>query len=150
MQALHEEVKVTSPFVAKSRNTANTLYNDLAIGSAVGIDTKEHDEALVIAQLGAVGATTLDISLGFADVDDAEDASFTLLPSGAFAQVVDADDNKSFVIRARVKDLKRYMFVKVVQADAVAVLYSVLVLLSKSDSVPVTQEQTVAFTHETA
>ena len=150
MQGLHEEVKVPSPFVAKSRATANTLYNDAAIGAAVGIDCQDFDEAMIVAQLGAVGATTLDISVGFADVDDAEDASFTLLSGADFAQIVDADDNKTFTIRVRTKDVARFMFVKIVQADAVAVLYSVVVALGKSQDRPVSQEQTVAFKHKDA
>lgn len=150
MRGIHEAIKVTSPFVSKSRATATTLYNDDAIGDAVGIDLLGYEEALVTVQLGAMGATSLDISLGFADVDDAEDSSFALLTGADFAQILPASANKTYVIRVRAKDVGRYMFVKSVQVGAVAILSSVVVSLGRAVDQPVTQEQTVAFTHESA
>ena len=148
MNGIHESIKVTTPFPPASRASAETLYNNVAIASAVGVDTRDFDEALITAHLGDVGATTVDISVGFADVDDAEDASFALLSGATFAQIVTADDDKTFAIRISTQDTKRYMFIKTVQADATAVLASISVSLGKSDEEPVSQEQTVAFAHE--
>lgn len=150
MEAIHEAVKVTTPFPPESRATAETQYNDAAIGAALGIDTRDFDEAMITVHLGVVGATTLDVSVGFADIDDAEDASFVEDAAHALAQIVNADDGKTFLIRISVQDTKRYMFVKTIQADAVAVLSCISVELSKADDLPVTQEQTVAFKDESA
>lgn len=147
MRGLHEEIKVDQAFVPKSRSSANTLYNDLAIGSAVGIDCKGFEEVLIAIACGAIGATTLTVEVGFADVDDAEDASFALV-SGASQAIVDADDDKEFVMRVKSKDVGRYCFVKVTQADAVACIYGISVLLGGAKEEPVTQSQTVAFTDE--
>lgn len=150
MRGIHEAIKVTTPFVSKSRATAVTLYNDLAIADAVGIDCKGFEEALITLQLGAMGATSLDVSVGFADVDDAEDSSFALLTDAEFAQAVAGSANKTYVIRVRAKDVGRYMFVKTVQVGAVAVLSAIVVSLGRAIDQPVTQEQTVNFTHESA
>ena len=150
MEALHESVKIMTPFPPAERSAATTLYNNAAIGDAVGIDTRDFDEALISVQTGVVGATTLDVTVGFSDTADADHASFALLSGAAFAQVVNANDNKTYVIRISTQDTMRYMFVKTVQADAVAVNYAVTVALGKADVMPVTQLETVAFEDESA
>jgi len=146
---LFESQKIVQAFTPKDRSAANTLYNDAAIGDAVGIDCKGFEDALISIILGVVGATTIDFAVGFADVNDAEDSSFALL-SGATKQIVNADDGKVFLMGIRTKDVGRYMFVKAVQADAVSVVYNVAVALGQAQNEPVTQEQTVAFTHGAA
>lgn len=143
----HEALKVKLA-IPPASFAAGTYYNGAAAADAVGIDCKGEEEALVIVDVGLVAATgTCDVSLHSADVDDAEDASLAAVAdkdatAQALAQMAATDDNKVWVMRVRVKDIQRYLFVKVVTANAATIL-GATVVFTKPRAYPVTQDQTV-------
>ncbi len=142
----HEALKVKQAVLAGTY-AAGTFYNGTETTSTGGIDCLGQDEALIIVSVGPLGASaTCDISL----VSSATNTSAAAVAitdkdavAQALAQLVDAtDDNTVWVMRVRCKDIKRYLFVKHVQAVQSALL-SVVVVFTKSKSYPVSQDKTV-------
>lgn len=162
--AAHEEIKVFNPFLPLSRSAASTLYNadTAAAGNGTankGIDLLGFDEVLIILSEGAINDSgSLVYNIKCADVNDVSDASATLVtdgvPANATAAFAGTDDAKTKLIRIRAQDVKRYLFVERIQTGAVAIVDSVVVLLTTARKRPVTQDATiggtvsVAFTHD--
>lgn len=143
--ALEEQIRPAEAFPADERSTATTLINNAAAGSATGIDTRGYDEALIMLNLTSIsGAGTLDIGTYFG-ASNSDAVAISALTGASFAQKSNGDDGV-FVGRVKVKNQARYLYVKAVQATAASKKYAVSVLLSKADSEPVSQANTVEFT----
>ena len=151
---LFETAKSVQAFTPASRSSATTLYNGAVAASAAGIDLKDFDDAKIIVNCGVLNDSgSLAVTLWTADVDDAEDASLAQVTNndsvGAAFATVDgsADDDKAFVLGFNAFQAKRYLFVRVVQTGAVAMLYNVGVELCKAKHEPVTQDNAVNWKH---
>lgn len=150
MKAAHEEIRVEQAFKPVTRSAADTLYNGVAAGSTAskGIDLQGFDEALVIVQCGAVHNSSSLVytpQTKAADTNTAEDAVTivsTDLTSSALS-IAGTDDNKTKLLRIRCRDVSRYLFVKRVQTGANAVDDSIIVLLTKAQTVPVTNDSVI-------
>jgi hypothetical protein len=153
MQGIHEEVLVKQSFPAQQISTAGTSYNNTTIGVSSGIDMKGYDEAMVQVNCGTINGT-LDVSLLASAANGAASAATAIAQADGtladFNQITSANSNTTKVIRIRSKDTARYLFVKVVRGGATAKSFSIDVELGKPKSVPVTQDQTVDFTHSGA
>lgn len=151
-QSSHEVIKVISAVPPQSVASATALYNGLALASVANnpIDTKGFEEALVIINAGTMGVDTVTFEL-FTATDAAGTVLVAVSDAGGNATkaVANADDNKTFLLRYRCVDKKRFLFVKSTAAGANANVYGVNVLLTKAKETPVTQTQTVAFVDNT-
>lgn len=148
---LHETIKVVQAQEPKSHTETVNLYNNLVLASATtnGIDTLGFEEAMVVINLGVIGADGTTFTVMSSQTPDANHASLANVTDTAGTvcakTVVDADDNKTFVLRFKCNEKKRYVFIKSLATGATAQVYGVNVLLGKPKSEPVTQLQTVAF-----
>jgi len=149
MRGLHETVKVVQAVPPIVTTTAETLFNNTSSGGTDGIDTKDFDELLVEVSFGAVGGV-LDVQLFESATNDSSTSTAVADINGVLAdfdQFDGTEDNEVHVIRAKAKDLKRFVWVKTINADTTSKTYGINVLLGKADAEPVTQDQTVDFTH---
>lgn len=143
---LHEKLKVKQAFGPISL-AAGTYFNGVAAGGTNGIDCRGEEEALVVVNVGLIAATgTCAVSLHSADVNDSSDASLAAVADKdgteqALAAMADTADNQVWVMRVRVKDIKRYLFVKVVTANAASLISASVVFSGRTT--PVTQDNTV-------
>ncbi len=151
MQAAHEEIRVAQAFKPAGRNSADTLYNGVAAGSTAskGIDLQGFDEAMVVVQAGGINASVTSVvytpQTKAANTNTAEDATSvasTDLTSSALT-LGPSDDNKTKLIRIRCRDVGRYLFVKRVQTGAALIDDSVMVILTKAQNVPVTNDSNI-------
>ena len=158
MQGAHEEIRVVQAFKPVDRSSADTLYNGVAAGSSAdkGIDLRGFDEALVIVQAGVINASVTSVvytpQTKAANTNTAEDATSvasTDLTSSALT-LGPSDDNKTKLIRVRCRDVGRYLFIKRVQTGAASILDSVIVLLTKAQVVPVTNDSAIDATVSTS
>jgi hypothetical protein len=152
-QGLHEEVLVKHLYGARAVSATLTDWNGTTQGGAAGIDLVGFDEAVCQLNLGAFASGTLDVSLYDSATDLGTDAAAILDSAGtaaAFAQMTSASANKTFIIRIRAKDCKRYLFVRAVNADGGAKSYSINILLAKATHEEVTQTNAINFKHEVA
>ena len=146
---MHEEVKVVQVVPPQTVTATLTSWNNTTQAGASGIDTVDFDEALCELSLGSMTGT-LDVALYESATDDGTTATAVTDVAGtaaAFDQLTGSVDNKTLIIRIRTKDLKPYLFVKVTNADASAKTFGINMLLGSADSEPVTQDNTVDFTH---
>jgi len=141
----HEALKVKQA-VNPASYAAGTYYNGDSVSSTAGIDTLGEDEALVIVNVGAIASTgTCDVSLVSNTTNTSAGATAVTDKDGtaqALAQMPDTGDNLVWVMRVRCKDIHRYLFVKVVTANAATIL-GVSVVFTKGKTYPVTQDNTV-------
>jgi hypothetical protein len=123
-----------------SRSLADTTYNGVAIASAVGIPLADYERIILDVNLGALAsdvAYTLHTSL-IASAPTAGDLTAII---GASIGVLATDDDKMFVSSVMIKNVGSatgkplYLYLKRVQATAVANLESVVIRLTD----PVTQ-----------
>lgn len=132
---LSEEIKASVAFLAKSRTTANTLYNDAASG-AVGIDCKGFAKALLVVNIGTVTASDLlDITVTENDTDD---AATSVAVSGAVLTQVTAAQTAILYGVIDLRARKRYLYVKVVKTNANgAAVYGIELILGHKQIEPV-------------
>lgn len=132
--SLDEFIKAAVGLAPLSRSAAT--YN------GTGIDRKEFEEALVVVNAGtneAGGTVAITVS------DSADNSTFAAVSGAAFTSITTANDNNIYVGRLNLVGLKRYIRVNAVVAVA-ACLFSVDVILGAAKQLPVSQENTSAFT----
>lgn len=130
-------------------------YGGATAGSAIGtvngpgFDCRGMEEVLVILSVG-IASGTLDVNVQQSS-DDAVGDAYTNLAGASFTQVVDADDNKTYIGRIVVnKDsagtggVERWLRVVGIVGTA-AVNYGACFVGAGLHDKPVAQEQTVAF-----
>lgn len=152
-QGLHEMVRVQQIYAPGARSATLTDYNATTQGGASGIDLQGYDECMIELELGAFAGGTLDVDLLESATDSA--AAATLITDSAsteadFAQKTSANANNPYVVRIRAKDVKRYLFIRVINSSGDAKNYAISALLGKADSEPVSQVNTVDFAHDVA
>jgi len=150
IKGLHEEVKVVQVVPPETVTATLTTYNNTTAAAASGIDTQGFDEMLVELSLGAITGT-LDVAVFDSATDDGEAATAFTDGSGTaadFDQLGSSDDDKTLIIRVRARDMKRYCFIKVTNADASSKAFGINVLLAGAEDQPVTQDNTVDFDHQ--
>ena len=147
ISSLKEKIKIQEAFKALQRSTADTRYNDqTTAASAVGIDTKNFDQAIIALALGTITSPgTLDVTVLESSVGTTA-AGANAITNAVIAQKSNGDSGL-YVGQIDTKNTKRYLYVKAVAATASAKAYGISVILGKSDGLdPVTQVNTVAFT----
>jgi negative regulator of sigma E activity len=150
---LHESTRIESVIPPEVFTAVETTYNNTTQAAASGIDTQGYDEMVVEAHIGAFASGALDIAVHDSATDDGTAATaFTDDSSVAadFDQMSASDANTVKLIRVRCKDMNRYAFIVVTNADTGSKALGVTVHLASADSRPVSQQQTVDFTHENA
>jgi len=143
---IEETVRPASALPPDDRSTATTLINNAASGSATGIDTRPYDTAMVMVELTSISSTgTLNIGC-YTGVSNADSVGITAITGASFTQLTNSSTAGIYVGRIKTKNHGRYLYIKAVQAGAFSKKYDVKVLLSKADSEPVAQANTVEFT----
>lgn len=126
-----------------SRATADTTYNGVAIGSAVGIPLADYERIILDLNLGSLAsdvAYTLHTSL-IASAPTAGD--LTAVTGGAISAVATTDNNKMLVGSTMIRNIVSatgaplYLYLRRVQATAVANFESVVVRLTDPMTQPV-------------
>lgn len=146
INAAEERILVKQAAAPSVRPLADTRYNDaLTAASATGIDTKGYDEALIVADLGAISSGTLDLTIMDSSLA-ASAVNATAVTGATFTQLTSSRDSGIYTGRVRTKNTKRYLYIRAVAATADDKAYAVNVLLGKADSLKVTQDNTPDFT----
>lgn len=146
---LHEEVKAVSVIPPETVTATLTTYNGTTSAAASGIDIAGYDEAVCELHLGTMTGT-LTVSLFDSATDDGDAAAVVTDIDGneaAFDTLGSGTDDVVKIIRIKAKDVKRYLFVKVVNADDDSKTFGITMWLGDADSESVSQEQTVDFDH---
>lgn len=134
MQALKESLKIAVGIEPALRSPAT------ATGTSV--DCLGYAEALIVLDVGLATATG---SLAVKVQDSDDNSTFTDITSATFATVTVANDHNQYVGNILLKNKGRYVrVVGVLSTDDVT--YGVSMILSKAQTAPVTQTNTVAFT----
>ena len=137
---LIEVSKSEHVFSAASRTATSALFNGSATG-AVGIDTKNYNEAVVQLNLGTV-ASGDSIAAALYENADNDALTATAVTDGGFSASTDADDGTTKVGSIQCKNYKRYLFVRALKTGSNgAAIYSVNATLARPDSAPVTQSE---------
>lgn len=113
--------------------------------NGTAIDTQDFEELLAVLAIGAItGTATLDTKLQHSDVIG---SGFVDIPGAVFTQKANADADKTFVGRVNLKGSKQFVrAVSVIAGSTPVVNHAVTLHLSAAQQqLPVTQEQTVAF-----
>lgn len=150
---LHETALFKQVYSPRTTTATLTDYNATTQAGATGIDTKGYDEAVCELSLGAIAAGTLTIDIMESATDDATAATVIAEAGGTeadFDAKGTAAQNGIHIIRVRTKDTKRYHFVRVVNSSGDSKAYAINYILSKAKVLPVTQDNTVDFTHSGA
>lgn len=144
---LTESTRTRVAVTPRATSAESTLYNGSAQGNTgVGIDTRDFDEALIMAQVGAISGT-LDIAVYDSSVGT-NSTGATAITGAAFTQITASyvGSDGVFVGSVKTKNTKRYLYIQTITATAAAKSFAVSVLLGKGDGpMPVSQAQTVAF-----
>ena len=146
---LHEIIKTVQVTPPAAVTATLTTYNNTTAAAASGIDLQGFEEMLCELSLGALTGG-LTVSLLDSATDDGEAATAITDEAGtaaAFDALGSSDDNKTLLIRVRTKDVKRYLFIKVINATGGSKTFGINLILGAAKAYPVTQENTVDFTH---
>lgn len=140
---LNELLSITGMFAADSRTATGILYNDNATG-AVGIDTRDFDEAIVQINAGTFASSaTVAFDLYENTTNDAETS--TAVTSGSFGSIDSTTDNSVHFGQIRCRAQKRYLFLRANKtANTDAADYSATIIMGRADK-NITNQTSVTF-----
>lgn len=118
----------------------------LSAASTLGpvVDCLGFREALVVALFGTAAAgAEADVTVMEGDLADGSDMA--AITGAAFTQVTAANDDALYVGRLNLESRKRYIQVKNAGDGANAALVAAAIILAAPKTLPVTQQNTVAF-----
>ena len=133
-----EDIKPVRAKVSAAVTTAATTYNGVAVGSAVGIDTRGKGVALAIIELGAIAASGGAVYTFAASALASNPAADIEAITGSVT-VATADANTDVFMSLEISKMptgKPYLYIKRVQATTDSVLDGVLVLLTDGQVQP--------------
>jgi hypothetical protein len=134
MQKIIELIKTIVAVIAQTSSSAATLYNGVSSGGTNGLDTREQDELVIVANIGTIATSgTLDLTLVESATNDSSTA--TAITGAVFTQFTPANDNAQYCGSVKCKNYKRYIWVKSVQT-AHAIVFGVSAVMGHSNRLP--------------
>lgn len=133
-----EDIKPVRAKVSAAVTTAATTYNDAAVGSATGIDTRGKRVALAIIELGAIAASGGAVYTFAASALASNPAADIEAITGS-ATVATANANTDVLMSLEISKMpagKPYLYIKRVQATTDSVLHGIMVLLTDGTTQP--------------
>lgn len=136
MRNTGEVIKPTTAVLPQSVTTADTLFNNTSSGGTNGIDTVDHDGAVIVFNAGALAATsTIDVTI--VDSADNDSSNATLITGATFVQVTDSvGEDTKYVAFINLEGKKRFIWAKVVKTGAGAAIYQIDIILGEGKKFP--------------
>lgn len=136
----HEELKIVTGITPRNLSAASAVTSY--------IDTLGFNELLAILEAGsaATGGALSALLQGATTLALASAGTFTTITGALFTRVTPSNHKKTFVGRMSLQNCPRYVRGKLIGTGATAkTIVGMSIILSRARTLPVTQENTVAF-----